>query len=133
MAEENQVPSEAGKTAKDALERAEKGERYDFSIQDNTETKEKIVSREDQIVREEIRRELELMDQDENLKKESQSKAKKIQVLGEEEKIEHLLQIAKEKGVAYAVKMAKDMKDPYILDIFHDVLVREGLWKKFKE
>lgn len=133
MAEENQSPNEAGKTAKDALERAEKGERYDFSIQDNAETKEKIISREDQIVREEIRRELELMDQDENLKKESESKAKKIQVLGQEEKVEHLLQIAKEKGVAYAVKVAKDMKDPYILDIFHDVLVREGLWKKFKE
>ena len=70
---------------------------------------------------------------EENLKKESENKAKQIQVLGEEEKIENLLKLAKEKGVAYAVKVAQDMNDPYILDIFHDVLVREGMWKKFEK
>ena len=126
--------NEVKKSAKEILSRVEDGKegRSDF-FAETKEVKEKESSREDELVREEIKREIEIMNQDENLKKESESKAKKIQVLGEEEKIEHLFKIAKEKGVAYAVKIASNMNDPYILDIFHDVLVREGLWKRFEK
>ena len=67
------------------------------------------------------------------MKKESENKSKQIQFLGEEEKIKHLLDIAKQKGVIFALKVANNMNDPYVLDIFHDVLVREGLWKRFEK
>lgn len=96
------------------------------------EYKEKELTPQEKLVREEIGRELDLMNQDENLKKESENKAQKIQYLGDEEKLKNLLDLAKQKGVIFAVKVAKDMNDPYILDTFHDILVKEGLWKNYK-
>ena len=51
--------------------------------------------------------------------------------MGEKEKIEHLLKIAREKGVVFAIKVAKEMKDPHILDILHDILAKEGYYKDF--
>lgn len=86
---------------------------------------------EETIVREQLRREIDMMELDEGLKDESAQKAKKIQVLGEEEKIKHLLALAKSQGVIFAINTAKQMNDPYILDIFHDILVREGYYKQF--
>jgi hypothetical protein len=130
MTEENK--DEIKRTAKEIISNAKEGERVDFFPEKN-EYKEKEISKEEQIIKEEIRRELDLMDQDENLKKESENKSKQIQFLGEEEKIKHLLDIAKQKGVIFALKVANNMNDPYVLDIFHDVLVREGLWKRFEK
>lgn len=86
---------------------------------------------EERLVKQEIMRELELINLDDNLKLQAEQKANKISLLGQEDKVEHLLQIAKEKGIMFALKVAKDMNDPYILDIFHDTLVREGYYKKF--
>ncbi|KKP33218.1 MAG: hypothetical protein A2312_00795 [Candidatus Staskawiczbacteria bacterium RIFOXYB2_FULL_32_9] len=128
--EENK--DEIKRTAKEIISNAKEGERVDFFLEKN-EYKEKEISKEEQIVKDEIRRELDLMDLDENLKKESENKSKQIQFLGEEEKIKHLLDIAKQKGVVFALKVANNMNDPYVLDIFHDVLVREGLWKRFEK
>jgi len=82
-------------------------------------------------VSEELKREIEMMQADEKTKLAAEKSAQKIQFLGQEEKIEHLLKIADEKGVVFAVKVAKSMNDPYLLDIFHDVLAREGLYKNF--
>lgn len=87
--------------------------------------------REDVLIEKEIRKEIEMMDIEGNLKNEAAAKAKKLGSLEEEEKIKHLLQIAKEKGVIYAVKVAQSMNDPYILDMFHDFLSREGYYKQF--
>ncbi len=58
--------------------------------------------------------------------------AEKVAALSPEEKaeklhedqIQELLQIAREKGLAEAVSVVKEM-DPYLLDHFHDVLVAE--------
>jgi len=83
------------------------------------------------VVTEELKREIEKMHFDENLKGEAKAKADKIEFLGEKEKIEHLLKIAHEKGVIYAINVAKAMNDPYILDTLHDILVKEGLYKQF--
>ncbi|MDI6591717.1 MAG: hypothetical protein QME61_02140 [Patescibacteria group bacterium] len=48
-------------------------------------------------------------------------------------KIKHLLDLAQAQGLAYAVGVAKKMDDPYLLDLFHDILAKEGLYKKFLE
>jgi len=77
-----------------------------------------------------IRREIEIMEADENLKEEARKKTLKIEFLGEKEKIEHLLKIAEEKGVVLAVKTAKETNDPYLLDTLHDILAKEGFYKK---
>ena len=41
--------------------------------------------------------------------------------------IQHLVDIAMQKGVVYAVKVARHMEDNYILDSFHDRLLAEEL------
>ena len=96
-----------------------------------TARKNEKISESEKIITEQLKREIEAMEIDESLKEEARKKAEKIDFLGEKEKIEHLLEIAEEKGVIFAVNVAKDMKDPYILDIFHDILAQEGYYKKF--
>ncbi len=88
---------------------------------------------EDKIVADELRREIEMMELDDNLKDEARKKAQKIEFLGEKEKIEHLLDVAREKGVVFAVNMARETKDPYLLDIFHDILAKEGYYRTFSK
>ena len=46
-------------------------------------------------------------------------------------KIKQLLDLAQSKGLSYAVKVAKETKDPLLIDLFHDILVKEGLFEKF--
>ena len=71
-----------------------------------------------------------MMEVDDATKDEAKKKADKIEFLGEKEKIEHLLQIAREKGVVFAIQVAKKMNEPYLLDILHDTLAREGFYLK---
>ena len=82
-------------------------------------------------VSEQIRKEIDLMEMDEKKKEEAKKKAQKIEFLGEKEKVQHLLEIAREKGVIFAVGVARKMNDPYLLDIFHDILAKEGYFKDF--
>jgi len=100
------------------------------------EAPEKVLERkerldEDRIVSAELRREIEMMQIDDNVKKIAEQKAQKISFLGEEEKIKHLLKLAREKGVIFAVHVARKMNEPYLLDILHDTLAQEGFYKDF--
>ena len=92
---------------------------------------QKEVSRSDSIVSAELRREIEMMELDDNLKAEAKKKAEKIEFLGEKEKIEHLLETAREKGLVFAIQVARRMNEPYLLDILHDTLAQEGYYKDF--
>lgn len=93
------------------------------------EEKEEI--REEVITKEALKREIDIMELDDSLKEEATQKAKKIQTLGEEEKIKNLLEITKKEGIAFSVKVVKQINDPYILDTFHDILVKE--WAYYKQ
>lgn len=86
---------------------------------------------EDKIVSAELRKEIELMELDEKTVSEAKKKAEKIEFLGEKEKIEHLLKIARDKGVVFAIQVARKMNEPYLLDILHDTLAQEGYYKDF--
>ena len=44
-----------------------------------------------------------------------------------ESQIQHLVDVAMEKGVVYAVKVAKHLEDNYVLDMFHDKLLADEL------
>lgn len=113
---------------KDVWEKA----REDFALKERAELKkEKLPPEEEEAIKQQIRREIEMMELTPELQDEAARKAKKIEFLGEKEKLEHLMSIAKERGVEFAVRVAKDMNDPYVLDIFHDILVKEGFYKKF--
>lgn len=78
-----------------------------------------------------IRSQIEGMDLDEHQKAQVKTHAATIQPLEVQGKLKHLLALAQSKGVVFAVKVAKDTKDPYILDMFHDLLAKEGHYKKF--
>ena len=88
---------------------------------------------EKEIVEEKITEELNKMklmpDFDEEIEKETIQ----IQSLKKEGKLVRLLELTKEKGVSFAIVVAKKMKDPYTLDAFHDILSREGYYKKFSK
>ena len=100
-----------------------------FEREGNKAPESKEISEDDKIVSAELRREIEMMELDPNTKKEAEVQREKIEYLGEKEKIEHLLQMAREKGVVFAIQVAKKMNEPYLLDILHDVLAREGFYK----
>lgn len=109
----------------------QEGVRFDWDKEKKVEKRE--ISRDDKIVSDELRREIELMEADEATSAEAKKKANKIEFLGEKEKIEHLLQIAREKGVVFAIQVAKKMNEPYLLDILHDTLAREGFYLKMNQ
>ena len=93
--------------------------------------KGKLLGFEEEAIKEELRKEIELMELSPELQGEAEQKAKKIEFLGEKEKLEGLLVFAKEKGIEFAVRVAKNMNDPYVLDIFHDMLLKQGFYKRF--
>ena len=103
-------------------------ERFDWHKDEVREKKENV---DDKIVSAELRQEIEKMEMDDEAKGEAEKKAKKIEFLGEKEKIEHLLKVAREKGIVFAIQVAKKTNDPYLLDILHDVLSQEGYYQKF--
>ncbi|MEK7061800.1 MAG: hypothetical protein AAB957_00895 [Patescibacteria group bacterium] len=101
-------------------------------LQEGVKTPEKKEpTTEEAITREALEREIAKMELDDSLKEEANQKVSIIQTLDEAEKIEHLLEITKEKGIAFAVSVAQKMNDPHILDTFHDILIKE--WAHYKQ
>ncbi|OGZ71997.1 MAG: hypothetical protein A2908_00960 [Candidatus Staskawiczbacteria bacterium RIFCSPLOWO2_01_FULL_38_12b] len=101
--------------------------------EDAKEAGEKIGVADNQITREAIRKEIENADLDDSIKMQAQSAANDAKLLDEQEKLKTLLQTAQQKGVMFALQVAKNMDDPYILDLLHDMLVKGGYYKKFKK
>ena len=91
----------------------------------------KEISQNDRAVSAELRREIEMRELEPGTKKDAEIEREKIEYLGEKEKIEHLLQIAKEKGLVFAIQIARKMNEPYLLDVLHDTLAKEGFYKDF--
>ncbi len=91
------------------------------------ESKEVISEQELKTAREKI----ESMDLSDGLSKHATLSVQSVKDLKEEEKLEHLLQLAKTKGVIFAVKVAQKMNDPCLLDMLHDKLAENGYYKEF--
>jgi hypothetical protein len=109
---------------------SEQAPRVEQGVQESiSENKEAL--RTDKLVTAELRKEIEMMELDDKTKGEAKAKAEKIEFLGEKEKVKHLLQMAREKGLVFAIRVARETNDPYLLDILHDTLVQEGFYKDF--
>lgn len=80
-----------------------------------------------------LRQKIDAIDVDDSVKPQVSQTAQSIQGVASDEKIKKLLLVAEQKGVIYAVNVAKKMDDPYLLDMFHDALAAQGFYKKFKE
>jgi hypothetical protein len=48
-------------------------------------------------------------------------------------KIKKLLTVAASKDLYAAVELAKQTQDPYLIDLFHDILAKDQLYLKFKK
>ena len=45
--------------------------------------------------------------------------------------IKSLLAVAEKKGLEYSIKEAQKKNDPFLLDIYHDVLAKDAAYKRF--
>ena len=109
----------------------EEGKAPEVSVERKSEKVEEKTEKE--IVEEKISEELNKMKLMPDLDEEIEKETLQINSLQKEGKLLRLLELAKEKGVSFAVIVAKKMKDPYTLDAFHDILSREGYYKKLSK
>lgn len=86
--------------------------------------KKEVAPDKEKTIEEQLRREIAMMELSPELQEEARKKAKKIEFLGEKEKLERLVALAEEKGPVFSVRVAKEINDPHILDTFHDVLIK---------
>ena len=47
--------------------------------------------------------------------------------------VQRLIQVVRAKGVPFGIKVAKEMDDPYVLDLLHDTLAKDNLYKQYLE
>ncbi len=59
--------------------------------------------------------------------KKSEQEVKREAIKGE---IKKFLNLGAERGLPYAIKEVKRRDDPFLLDVFHDVLARDGNYRK---
>jgi len=91
-----------------------------------------LLTEEEKAIKEKLQEEMVKIKLNSSLTDDVKKKVIQIKPLNKKEKLDYLLNITEEKGVIFAIVLAKKMNDPYILDTFHDILVREGLYKNFK-
>jgi len=112
-------------------EAAEKDLESRERLAEEKETKQAVES--DRALREKLEQEIAKMKLSPGLDDEAEDQAKQIKTLDVEGKAKRLLAMAQEKGLAFAVKTAEKMNDPYLLDVFHDILAKQGLYQKFEK
>jgi len=91
----------------------------------------KEISPEDKLVSDELNRQIEMLESDPSTKKEAEVEREKIEYLGEKDKIEHLLEMARTRGVVFAIQVARKMNEPFLLDTLHDILEENGYFQNF--
>lgn len=81
--------------------------------------------------REELEKAAIALDQNPVVVEEAKKRAATAAAASSNKTIDNLIAAAKEKGVVFAVRVAKEMNDPFLLDTLHDRLVQEGMLKDF--
>lgn len=81
--------------------------------------------------RKELEEELKKLEITYQEKIEAQREAERLRKEEAKKQIERLFSIAQEKGLSYAIEVAKSMKDPFILDLFHDLLAQNQTFRRF--
>ena len=88
-----------------------------------------LTETEREIVRKKVEEEIQKLERIPQFQEEVKQVRSEIETLKPQGKIERLLEIAKEKGVVFAIKVAQETKDPYLLDTLHDILAYKGYFK----
>ncbi|MFH0792371.1 MAG: hypothetical protein V1905_04130 [bacterium] len=113
---------------KEIYRRKSAGEPVEIPRPETREVIEKM-SEGDRIIREQLEKEVLRMCGRPDLEEEAKGEALKIKELNVEERLRRLLDIAKVKGMVMAVRVCREMNDPYLLDLFHDTLASGGHYK----
>jgi len=102
-----------------------------LKIEKQLERKPEFLTEEEKKEKEKIEKKIEKAEfpvkEEEKLKEE----AKKIEKMTLPGKVSRLFEIASEKGLFSALKIAETIGDGYLIDVFHDLLAKNGLYKKF--
>ncbi len=101
-----------------------------YPKEEEKKERKELLTEEEKVIREELEREIEIMKLSPQLQDDAQKKAQQIKDLDVKGKLKQLLVLAEEKGVGFAVEVAKNMKDPATLDTLHDILAKDGFYKK---
>lgn len=56
----------------------------------------------------------------------------KIKRQNVQKQIDYLLYLAQQKGLSFALKTVKATNDAFLIDLFHDILAKQGLYKNFQ-
>lgn len=123
------VPKKEEKTSKEVLEDAPIKEEVQKDVESGEITLEKEPLESEDLKA--VKEKLEIAALGESVKPQVQSQAQDLKDLDDEKKIKKLLELAKTKGVVYAIGVAKKLDDPYVLDMLHDALAKEGYYKSF--
>ena len=102
---------------------------------ESQEVSEVGVEEEKQAVRKDLEKKVEETELPPEVQQQVVSQAAQIQsgALNEEAKVKRLVDMAQTKGVIFALKAAKEIGDDYILDMFHDALVKDKLYKQISD
>lgn len=96
-----------------------------------TGEKRETAATHDQADQNAIRESIETIDLDDSQATQAQGHADDAASLADEEKIQHLFEVAKKKGVIVAVAAARKLNNPHVLDTLHDLLAQNGYYKEF--
>lgn len=111
----------------------------EFSVEqiESVEKKDEVIetevdrAEEERKIRERLEIEMESIKRNPKIDDDVQQKAQNIKDFNAEGKLRSLLELVQSKGISFAVATAKSMDDAYILDVFHDLLVKGGFYKDF--
>lgn len=56
-----------------------------------------------------------------------------VNMASDQGKIQRLLKLVEDKGAFFAIKVAQETGDSYVLDLLHDVLAKDNLYKRHPE
>jgi len=93
--------------------------------------KKRELSEEERVEKEKLKEEIEKLSISPEKEIEALKEAEEIKERDAEGKIKYLLNLAQDKGLDYSIKVAEKTGDALLIDLFHDILVKEGLFRKF--
>ncbi|MCH7604397.1 hypothetical protein IID24_00130 [Patescibacteria group bacterium] len=97
------------------------------------ETREVGIEKEKEILKKELERKAAETVLTPELQEEAAKQISQSAALNDQGKVKHLLDLVQAKGVLFALKVAKQMENDYVLDMFHDTLAEDSRYKDFLE
>ena len=94
---------------------------------------ESLLTEEEKAIKAKLEEEVTKMKSTPSLEEEAKKRVEEIKSLKEREKLKYLLNLASERGISFAIRVAQKMKDPYTLDMFRDILAMNKIYEHFSK